>query len=304
MRILEFTVPPAYHGAKAKVFLRSYCKLSARTMIRLKQIPGGITVDGRLLRTIDPVQAGQVVLLRLPEEAHPMQQPVTLPVSVVYEDEDVTVYNKPPYMPIHPSAGHACDTLANAAAARSAARGEVALFRPINRLDRNTSGLAVTARHAHAAARLSGRVEKVYLAVTEGIPPTSGTIDAPLRPMEGHGIRREIGAGGEEAITHWRTLATCSGHALLAVVIDTGRTHQIRAHFACTGYPLAGDDMYGGHPGHIDRHALHCAAVRFIQPVTGETIVLTAPPPPDFCRLLEVLSIPVPDFSAILTYFS
>ena len=304
MRVLEFTVPPAYHGVKAKVFLRSFCKLSARTMIRLKQVPDGITSDGRLLRTIDPVQAGQVILLRLPEESHPMQQAVTLPVSVVYEDDDVTVYDKPPYMPIHPSAGHACDTLANAAAARSAARGTTELFRPVNRLDRNTSGLAVTARHAHAAARLSGQVEKVYLAVTEGIPPVEGTIDAPLRPMEGHGIRREIGAGGEDAVTHWRTLATGNGHALLAVVIDTGRTHQIRAHFACTGYPLAGDDMYDGHLDYIGRHALHCAAVRFTQPVTGRSIQLTAPLPTDFCRLMERLSISMPDFSAILTYFS
>ena len=303
MRVLEFTVPPQYDGVKAKVFLRSFCKLSARTMVRLKQVPDGITADGRLLRTIDPVRAGQMVVLHLPEEPHPMQQAADLTVPVVYEDEDVTVYDKPPYMPIHPSAGHAGDTLANAAAARSAARGVVELFRPINRLDSNTSGLAVTARHAHAAAQLSGKIEKIYLAVTEGIPPVSGTIDAPLRTMEGHGIRREIGEGGERAVTHWQTIAAGSSHALLRVVIDTGRTHQIRAHFSCTGYPLAGDDMYGGHTGHIARHALHCAAVRFVQPVTGEVLCLTTPLPEDFCRLLEALSISVPDISALLPYF-
>lgn len=304
MRVLEFTVPQEYHGAKAKVFLRSFCKLSARTMIRLKQSPDGITILGKTLRTIDPVQAGQVVRLQLPEESHPMQQAVACIVPVVYEDDDVTVYDKPANMPIHPSAGHACDTLANAAAARSAARGEVALFRPINRLDRNTSGLAVTARHAHAAARLSGRIEKIYLAVTEGIPPISGTIDAPLRPMEGHGIRREIGPGGESAVTHWHTIAAANGHALLRVTIDTGRTHQIRAHFACTGYPLAGDDMYGGSLTLIPRHALHCAAVRFTQPVTGETILLTAPLPEDLRCLLTALSIETPEVSSLLPYFS
>ncbi len=303
MRTLEFIVPPQYDGTKAKVFLRSFCKLSARTMVRLKQVPDGITSDGQLLRTIDPVRAGQVVTLHLPEESHPMQEAADLTVSVVYEDDDVTVYDKPPYMPIHPSAGHACDTLANAAATRSAARNIVELFRPINRLDSNTSGLAVTARHAHAAARLSGNVEKIYLAVTEGIPPASGTIDAPLRTMEGHGIRREIGEGGERAVTHWHTIATGGGHALLRVVIDTGRTHQIRAHFACTGYPLAGDDMYGGHTGRITRHALHCAAVRFVQPVTGESIRLTAPLPEDFCRLLASLSISAGDIPALLPYF-
>jgi 23S rRNA pseudouridine1911/1915/1917 synthase len=303
MRVLEFTVPPRYDGVKAKVFLRSFCQLSARTMIRLKQVPDGITADGKHLRTIDPVHSGQIVVLHLPEESHPMQEAADLPVPVIYEDDDVTVYDKPPYMPIHPSAGHACDTLANAAAARSAARGTVELFRPINRLDSNTSGLAVTARHAHAAARLSGKIEKIYLAVTEGIPPASGTIDAPLRTMEGHGIRREIGDDGEQAITHWHTIATGSGHALLRVVIETGRTHQIRAHFSCTGYPLAGDDMYDGHSSHIARHALHCAAVRFIQPITGEVIRLTAPLPEDFLRLLASLSISEPDIPALLSHF-
>lgn len=302
MRILEFTVPETYHNKKAKVFLRGGCGLSARTLIRLKQTPDGITVNGRLLRAIDPVQAGQVVTLRLPEENHPMQQPVAMAVPVVYEDEDVLVLNKPPYMPIHPSAGHECDTLANAAAAYYASKGEHCVFRPINRLDRNTSGLAVTARHAHAAARLSGRVEKIYLAVTQGIPAPSGTIDAPLRTMEGHGIRREIGEGGETAVTHWRTLAAANGHALLRVVIDTGRTHQIRAHFSCTGYPLAGDDMYDGATDRIPRHALHCAAVRFLHPITGVPVVLTAPLPPDMAQLLAGLDLPIPEISSLLPF--
>lgn len=302
MRVLKFTVPEKYHNMKAKVFLRSFCKLSARTMIRLKQVPNGITVDGHLLRTIDPVKAGQVVVLRLPEESHGMQQPIALSVPVVYEDDDVLVFNKPPYMPIHPSAGHADDTLANAAAAYYAARGENCIFRPINRLDRNTSGLAVTAKHAHAAALLSGKVEKIYLAVTQGIPPSEGTINAPLRTMEGHGIRREIGEGGEYAVTHWRTLSASNGHALLRVVIDTGRTHQIRAHFSCTGYPLAGDDMYDGALDRIPRHALHCAAVRFTHPILNTPIELTAPLPSDMQNLLVDLSIPVPDILTLLPF--
>lgn len=287
MRVLEFTVPQEYHMARGKVFLRSFCGLSYHTVLMLKQVENGVTADGKLLRVIDRVQAGQRVVIRLPEESRPMQTAVALSVPVVYEDDDVLVFNKPPFMPTHPSAGHADDTLANASAAYLAARGLHCAFRPINRLDRNTSGLAVTAKHTHAASRLSGKVEKIYLAVTQGIPAASGTICAPLRPMEGHGIRREIGESGENAVTHWRVWAEGNGHALLRVVIDTGRTHQIRAHFSCSGYPLAGDDMYDGALTYIERHALHCAAVRFTHPVTEQPIELFAPLPADMAQLLQ-----------------
>lgn len=302
MRILEFTVPEQFDQARGNVFLRSFCRLSHRTILALKQVENGVTADGKLLRVIDRVRTGQKVVIRLPEEHHVMQQAVSLPVLVVYEDEDLLVFNKPADMPIHPSAGHADDTLANAAAAYLSAKGECCAFRPVNRLDRNTSGLAVTAKHAHAAARLNGHVEKIYLAVTQGIPPASGTIDAPLRTMEGHGIRREIGDGGESAITHWRTLETGEDHALLRVVIATGRTHQIRAHFSCSGYPLAGDDMYGGHLTLIARHALHCAAVRFLHPVTNQPMELLAPLPEDMVRLLHLCGMEAPLPEALLPF--
>lgn len=208
-------------------------------------------------------------------------------VPVLYEDDDVLVFDKPPFMPVHPSAGHAADTLANAAAAYLHKKGECATFRPTNRLDRNTSGIVVTAKHAHAAYALTGTVEKAYLAVIQGTLVGAGTIDAPLRRMEGHGIRREIGEGGERAVTHWKALAQGNGHTLLAVWLETGRTHQIRAHFCSSGFPLAGDDMYDGSTALIARHALHCGRAVFPQPVSGEEIALHSPLPEDFCALLE-----------------
>ena len=302
MRILTFTVPPEMDGVRGKVFLRSVCGLSYRMVRSLKEVPDGITADGQLLRTIDRVRAGQRVEIHLPADVRPMQTPRVLPLTVVYEDDDVTVLDKPAGMPTHPSAGHADDTLANAAAAYFAAKGVSCVFRPINRLDRNTSGLLVAAKHAHAAARLSGRVDKIYFAVTEGIPPESGTIDAPLRTMEGHGIRREIGAGGAPAVTHWRTMGVGADHALLRVTIDTGRTHQIRAHFCGMGFPLAGDDMYDGTTDRIGRHALHCAAVRFAHPVTGRTVVCTAPVPEDFAALLRGCGIAIPNSTDALPF--
>ena len=260
-------------------------------VLELKQVENGVTADGVLLRTIDRVRTGQTVVIRLPEENERPQLPVCLPAMVLYEDDDVLVFDKPPFMPVHPSAGHADDTLANAAAAYLLQKGERATFRPVNRLDRNTSGIVVTARHAHAAYALTGTVQKAYLATVQGILSGEGTIDAPLRRMEGHGIRREIGEGGERAVTHWCSLAQGNGCTLLAIRLETGRTHQIRAHFSSRGYPLVGDDMYGGSTERIDRQALHCGRAFFPQPVSGEPIFLHSPLPQDFCTLLVACGI-------------
>ncbi|MGI6261461.1 MAG: RluA family pseudouridine synthase [Acutalibacteraceae bacterium] len=286
LRELHFTVPEQFDGARGKFFLRSFCGLSYHTVLELKQVENGVTADGVLLRTIDRVHAGQQVVIRLPQEKERPQQAVEMQVPVLYEDDDVLAFDKPPFMPVHPSAGHAADTLANAAAAYLQQKGECATFRPVNRLDRNTSGIVVTAKHAHAAYALSGAVEKAYLAVVQGILTGKGTVDAPLRRMEGHGIRREIGEGGERALTHWRALACGKDHTLLAVRLETGRTHQIRAHFSSLGFPLAGDDMYDGSTELITRHALHCGRAAFSQPVSGEKICLHSPLPKDFRILL------------------
>ncbi len=288
MRELQFTVPPEFDGARGKFFLRSFCGLSYHMVLELKQVQNGVTADGMLLRTIDRVHAGQTVVIRLPSERERPQQAVEIHVPVLYEDEDVLVFDKPPFMPVHPSAGHADDTLANAAASYLQQKGEAATFRPVNRLDRNTSGIVVTAKHTHAAYALTGAVQKAYLAVVQGILTGEGTIDAPLRHKEGHGIRREIGEGGERAVTHWKALSQGNGHTLLAIWLETGRTHQIRAHFSSLGYPLAGDDMYDGSTELIARHALHCGRAVFPQPVNKKLILLHSPIPQDFCGLLQV----------------
>lgn len=286
MRILRFTVPQEYDGVRGKSFLCNYCGISYRTVLALKQVENGVTADGRLLRTIDRVRAGQQVEIHLPEDRERPQEASGQIVPVAYEDDDLLIFDKPAEMPVHPSAGHATGTLANASAAYLAAKGERVTFRPVNRLDRNTTGLVVTAKNAYAAARLAGKVDKFYYAVVQGTLTGNGVIDAPLRRKEGYGIRREIGEGGETAVTHWESLACGEGHTLLKVHIETGRTHQIRAHFSSLGYPLAGDDMYDGSLALIARQALHCAEIWFTHPVSGEALRLSSPLPEDFRKLL------------------
>lgn len=288
MRILRFTVPQEYDGAKGKDFLRRYCGLSYRLVVALKQIENGVTADGNVLRTIDRVKSGQTVEIRLSDEDEsPQECAESGDAAVLYEDDDVLVFDKPAEMPVHPSKLHPNGTLANVAAKYSRSKGESISFRPINRLDRNTTGIVVTAKNSYAAAKLSGKTEKIYFAVIEGILEGKGTIDAPLRRKEGHAIQREIGEGGETAVTHWESIAVGEGHTLLKVMIETGRTHQIRAHFSSLGYPLAGDDMYGGSTDKISRHALHCAVLWFSHPVSSETVTVKSALPRDFADLLE-----------------
>jgi len=245
----------------------------------------GITANGEHIRTIDLLHAGDIVALNIPDDTKPAEA-VDIPITVVYEDDDLAVLEKPADMAVHPSHNHQGDTLANAFAAHLLATGTPATFRPINRLDRDTTGLVVVCKHSHSANQLHGHLQKVYFAVCEGELSGSGTIDAPIRRVEDGGIRREVGEGGQHCVTHWEALSTAGGMTLLRIILETGRTHQIRCHFSCCmNMPLAGDDMYGGSRKLIGRQALHCGEVSFIHPETGEPMCITSPLPPDMANL-------------------
>lgn len=246
---------------------------------------------GKLYKARDILHEGDEIVLSLPDDPR-LPEPVELPLSVAYEDDDVLVLDKGANMPVHPTKGHERDTLANAVAAYLTKKGESAAFRPVNRLDRDTTGLVLAAKHSYSAPLLAKSAEKVYYAVCEGILSGSGTIDAPLRVKEGHGIQRETGEGGVRAVTHYTALHSESGLTLLEIHLETGRTHQIRAHFASIGIPLAGDDMYGGSRDRIARQALHCGRMSFIQPISGEKLEIVSALPEDIHSLVPGLHKP------------
>ncbi|MDR1565270.1 MAG: RluA family pseudouridine synthase [Oscillospiraceae bacterium] len=286
MRILTFTVPPEYEGRRALGFLRNYCGLSARTLAKLKRVEQGISINNQLLRSIDILCAGALVTIRIPE-FHPPAQAVPLAIDILYEDEDLLVCSKPPNMPVHSSAGHGRDTLANAVAYHLEAKGEFLAFRPINRLDKDTSGLVLCAKNARSAVLLAKSVSKLYYAICEGEINGEGTIDLPLGYKEGHGIQRAVVPEGQRAVTHYKALEQARGLTLLEIRLETGRTHQIRAHFAHLGHPLAGDDMYGGGRELIIRQALHCGMLRFAHPTEGREIEIALPLPEDMVGLIR-----------------
>lgn len=280
MREVTLNVPESFEGAQAQDYLKTL-GFSRRAIIKLKQ-NGGLTRNGEILRMVDVIHAGERILVQLSEENSdelPLPNP-ELHAPIVYEDEDAVVFNKPPYMPVHPSIRHYNDTLANLFAAQFPGLP----FRPINRLDRNTSGLCVCAKNRFAASLLSESLDKVYFAVTAGTPP-GDRIDQPIGRADDSIIKRCVTPTGKPAVTNF-TVIGGNDRRLLRVTLETGRTHQIRVHFSYLGFPLCGDEMYGGDCSRIQRQALHCGEVSFVQPVSHEMIKLTAPLPKDMAALL------------------
>ncbi len=287
MRELHFLVPPAFDGVKLKSFLRGPCKLSNRLMTRQKWVFNGITVNGVHAYVTKIVHTGDQVCVRLPDVQQEIPA-IPMPLEIVWEDEDLLVVNKPPYMPVYPTPGHDHDSLANAVAAHCQENRAPFSFHPVYRLDKNTSGLLVLAKHSYGASVLASGVEKEYLAVCEGVLHGQGTISAPIRLKQGHGIQREVGEeeNAQAAVTHWKAVAPCDdgGHTWLKIRLETGRTHQIRVHFSHFGHPLAGDDLYGGSRRLIQRQALLCHLAQFSHPVTHELLTFQIPLPSDFIQ--------------------
>ncbi len=288
MKVSAFTyiVPPDYDGETMQTFLRRGCGLSWRMVVKLKRVDNGMTADGVRMRSIDRLRAGQTVVVTMPQDEVRIEG-APMPLNVVYEDDDLLVIDKPPYLAVHPSAGKPEPTLANAVVGYFAARGENLSFRPVNRLDRNTSGLLLAAKSPHIAYAMAQKPQKEYLAVVLGEMTGSGTVDEPIRVREGSCITREVGEGGKDSITHWEALATDGELSLVRLWLETGRTHQIRVHMAWLGHPLAGDTMYGTDTVYLPRHGLHCAGMTFTHPVSGEQMSFSSPLPEDMRTLLE-----------------
>ena len=279
----EFVVSEGLGGRTCGEFLK-HSGVSRRLAARLKRIDGGITRNGVPIRTSDAVFPGDRIVLKSLDrtllEANPR-----LEVPVVYEDGDVIVFCKPAGMPVHPSIRHQGDTLGNCFAAMLPGL----TFRPVNRLDKDTSGLCAVAKSAYSANLLSGKISKVYMAVVQGtpIPHNVGNshikwyetdsgfrIDAPIGRAGDSIIRREIRGDGQQAVTNYTIVRTDGKHSLLRIGLETGRTHQIRVHFSAVGHPLAGDDFYGGSLEYCSRQALHCGEMSFPAPSGGSVVRL------------------------------
>ncbi len=286
MRMVQYRVPEQAEGTSVERFLRRM-GVSHRVLVDLKNDPDGLTVAGAHIRTIDRLHAGDVLRLCLRETERSDTIPQAgLPLHVVYEDEDFFVIDKPAGMAVHPSPQNRENTVANALAYRYAQAGEAFVFRAIGRLDKNTSGLLVTAKNALSACILTKaaaekRLFREYLAVCTGELPERGAIDAPIGRVDGSVIAREVRTDGERAVTYFERLRYEAGYSLARVRLETGRTHQIRVHMKHIGHPLPGDFLYHPDFSRIGRHALHAAFLTVPQPITGEILRFSSPLPAD-----------------------
>ena len=294
-RTLNYKVTAEYENLTLLSFLKSL-KFSSSLITNLKQSEDGLRVNGiratvrHTLHTGDDVT---VLLKEEPDSGHIV--PTLLPITIVYEDEDLMVLEKPSGMPIHPSQGNYENTLANAVAYHYEQKGESFTYRCINRLDRDTTGLLILAKHRYSAALLSDLVQKrlihrEYLAIATGNVPRSGVIEAPIGRVDGSTIERQVDfEKGEYSCTHYRRLAYRDGYSLVSLSLQTGRTHQIRVHMKHIGHPLPGDFLYNPVFDKIKRQALHSYRLSFPHPITGEHFEFTAPLPSDMKQFFPEL---------------
>ncbi|MBQ9227321.1 MAG: RluA family pseudouridine synthase [Eubacterium sp.] len=281
MRKIDLTVSERDGGRRIRDVLRDF-GVSSALLTRLRQTENGITVNGVFQRTVDTVQPGDILTICIADKGT-IPRPRPLPVTICYEDEDLLVLNKPPQMPVHESRNHIGDTLSNFVAWHT---GGQTAFRAVYRLDRDTSGLVVVAKHELAAAKLAGRIDKDYYAVVAGMMTEDGTVDLPIARCGDSIIKRRVDADGEPAVTHYEVLSHRDGNTLLRLRLATGRTHQIRVHLSYLGHPLLGDTLYGNDAARIARQALHCKDVYFTHPITGKAIHISCDFPQDMKEII------------------
>lgn len=292
-RTIDYHITARNNGRSIKEFLREK-GYSSQNLIQLKKQPAAFCLNGQAVFYNAVLQEGDLLRVFIQEETSSEKiAPIPLPLDIVYEDDDFMVINKPAGMPIHLSQNHYDNTLANALAWYFEQKNMPFIFRCVNRLDKDTSGLTIIAKHMVSAGILSSmtarrEVCREYLAIIQGIvEPQNGTVDAPIGRKSGSIIERTVDwEHGEHAVTHYRTLNVQNGYSLLSLRLETGRTHQIRVHMQSLGFPLAGDTLYGSECIAIHRQALHSHRLTFPHPITGEIMDFICPLPADMQILL------------------
>lgn len=302
-RQLTYSIDASWNGLRIYDFL---CQNGYSRHIRtyLKQHPGSVLLNHEPALFYFPLSEGDLLEIILEEEESSEKiPPVFHPLSIVYEDEDLLIIDKPADMPVHPSIGNYENTLANAVAWHYQSQGIPFVFRCINRLDRDTTGLLILAKHMLSAAILSEqmkqrKIHRTYLSLVEGKTEPSGTIDTPIGRVDDSLILRKVDpVHGESACTHYWRLAyhppgdfadssqiPPEGLSLIKLQLKTGRTHQIRVHLTSIGHPLIGDTLYNPETTLMKRQALHSSHLAFTHPITGEWMEFSSPLPPDMAK--------------------
>lgn len=291
---LEYIIPEGRKGRDIASFLKLDLCFSTLSRKRLRDTPDSLLLDGAPVPGYTVPQPGQHLTILLPDDPPSPIAPVPGQLEILYEDQHLLILNKANGITVHPGPNHHEDTLGNYLTYYYHSKGEHHLFRPVNRLDKGTSGLMCVAKHTYAAQRLSdalhtGAFCRRYFALCQGTPdPPSGVISAPIGRQDGSIIARMVRPDGKDARTCYQVVQSLPDRSLVRVSPETGRTHQIRVHMSYIGHPLMGDYLYGTEQQTlIQRPALHSAYLRFLHPITGKELELEAPLPADMEALLS-----------------
>lgn len=305
MKTMTIAVPENAEG-RVDRFVADASGLS-RSYVQKLIVDGRLTLNGEALKSNEPVLPGSVLQLEVPDPTPLELTPEPIPLSVVYEDEDMLIIDKAAGLVVHPAPGHWDGTLVNALLARDTEYGGIAgVQRPgiVHRLDRDTSGLLMVAKNDRAQASLMAQlkarsVKKTYLGLALGaVAATAGRVEAAIGRDPHHRTRMAVVPDGREAVTGYRVKERFHGWTLLELDLVTGRTHQIRVHLAAIDHPLAGDPIYGTAtsrrgPEGLTRLFLHSWRIEVQAPGDGHLIRVTAPLPPELEATLETLRAPL-----------
>lgn len=302
------TIPEEFAGQRLDQALAKMFPEYSRSRLKSWLLGGAITVDGLTPRPRDPVLGGERVHMRVEPDCDVDADPEPIALNVVFEDEALIVINKPAGLVVHPGAGNPRGTLMNGLLHHAPALQKLPRAGIVHRLDKDTSGLlligkTLTAHTALVRLLADREISRHYLAVCNGVLTGGGKIDEPMGRHPVDRKRMSVRADGKAAITHYTVLQRFAAHTYISVVLETGRTHQIRVHFAHRRHALLGDPVYGGRLAlpsgaserlidtlrRFRRQALHATRLRFVHPDQGETLDFEVPPPDDFVQLLDVL---------------
>ena len=294
--LLSYVVDPEDKLMYLRDVFKKKLPMSHALLMRLK-VQGKIQVNGQITHTNYRLQTGDQVTVDLNLDENSRILPQDIPVDIVYEDIDIMVINKPAGMAVHPIKERLEGTLANAVTFYWSQHGESRLFRPINRLDKGTTGLVLVGKsqYAHQAMfkqQKQGLVRRRYQALVEGVvQEDQGCIDLPIGHTEpGINARRTVATDGKHAVTHFVVIKRYQKFTLLDLRLETGRTHQIRIHMSHQGHPICGDTLYGQSSLLIGHQALHAGWTAFLQPRTLAPLQFEVPLPTDMQKLLAQLS--------------
>lgn len=289
-----YIIGEEYSGKTIKEYLINQLSISHRTLVKLKR-DSSILLNGEAAFVTKKLKTGDKLEIILSDEESINIVPEAFDLDILYEDDYLIAINKPPNMPVHPTRGHFTGTLANALAYYYMNIGRSIKIRPINRLDKDTSGIVIFAKNPHIQYLMSKEeftLSKKYIALVEGmVSKDKDIIDMPIKRESPISIKRIVSDEGQRAVTVYEVIKKNEIASLLRIDLITGRTHQIRVHMSHIGHPLYGDELYGGNQQLINRQALHAERLSFVHPITGDNLELYAEIPEDIKNLCKFLAL-------------